>query len=217
MKSFSLPDAMAFIRAHTRPIAVTGLEPVQLFQADELTPIWQATEADLEARNVAPPFWAFAWAGGQGLARFLIDNPDVVRGKRVLDLAAGSGLVAIVAARQGAARVAANDIDPLCEAALRLNAGLNDADVVWRGGDLTGLADLDADVILAGDVFYEKPMAERFEACLRRARAAGADVYVGDPGRAYVPPGLTPCAVYDVAASLDLENSPVKHVKVWTL
>ena len=120
----TLEEAKAFIRANTRIVQRPGL-PIRIYQADELTPIWEATEKDLADANVAPPFWAFPWAGGQALSHYVLDNPETVRGKRVLDLASGSGLVAIAAAMAGAAEVVANDIDPMCEAAVALNAELN--------------------------------------------------------------------------------------------
>ncbi|MBI1360150.1 MAG: methyltransferase [Alphaproteobacteria bacterium] len=202
------------IRSHTRPFAVPGLEPIRLYQADELTPLWTATESDLADRQLAPPFWAFAWAGGQGLARFLLEHPATVAGKRVLDLASGSGLVAIAAVLAGAAQVTANDIDPTCEAAIALNAELNDVRIDFTGGDLLGGASPESDVVLAGDVFYEQQMAQRFHAFLLDCRRAGAAVFAGDPGRAYVPAGLELAAEYAVPTSLEIENAAVKTARV---
>jgi predicted nicotinamide N-methyase len=211
-----LDDARSFVRANTRVAPVKGLEPIRLFQADEITPIWQATQDDLEARNVAPPFWAFAWAGGQGVARYLRENPDLVAGRRVLDLAAGSGLIAITAMLTGAAEAFANDIDPTAEAAIALNAELNGVAVTFTGGDLVGGPTPDIDLILAGDVFYEQEMGVRFHAFLLDARLAGIDVLIGDPGRAYAPrTGLELVAEYEVETSMEIENATTKTALVW--
>ncbi len=209
------PTPVDLIRGHTRPLPVPGLEPIRLYQADELTPLWTATEADLTAKKLAPPFWAFAWAGGQGVARYLRQHPETVAGKRVLDLASGSGLVAIAAALAGAAHVVANDIDPMCEAAIMLNAELNGVRIAFAGGDLLGGAAPDADVVLAGDVFYEQDMTQRFHAFLLDARLAGAEVFAGDPGRAYLPAGLELAAGYTVATSLEIESATSKTARVW--
>lgn len=211
----SRSPADAFIRANTRPIPVPGLG-ITLWQADELTPIWSATEAELQKNNIAPPFWAFAWAGGQALSRYILEHPETVAGKRVLDLACGSGLVAIAAAKAGAAIVFANDIDPTCEAAVLANAELNAVDLGWRAGDLLDEPMLDVDVLLAGDVFYEQLMAKRFLAFLRRAHGHGASVFVGDPGRNYFPrDSLIQCAEYQVETTTEIENSPVRTARVW--
>jgi predicted nicotinamide N-methyase len=213
----TLEDTIAFIRANTRILPVPGL-PLSLYTADALTPLWQATETDLDANRLAPPFWAFPWAGGQAVARYIFEKPESVRGKRVLDLAAGSGLVAIAAAMAGAAQVIANDIDPVCEAAIALNSDLNGVSINWRGGDLLDAVPAEVDVILAGDVFYEKPMADRFAPFLQRAAAAGRGVFVGDPDRAYLPRGLlTQVADYQVETSLEIENSALKTARVWRL
>lgn len=213
----SLQEAVAFIRSHTRPADVPGL-PLRLWTADELTPIWEATEADLARHRIDPPFWAFPWAGGQAVARYLIDHPETVRGERVLDLACGSGLVAIAAMKAGAASVTANDIDPMCEAAVMANAGLNDVAIGWTGGDLLATMIDGFDVVLAGDVFYEQEMAKRFVAFLQRAHAAGTTVFVGDPGRTYFPrDAFRQVAEYAVATSTEIENDPVKTARVWTL
>jgi predicted nicotinamide N-methyase len=213
----SLEERKTFIRANTRALSVAGL-PIRLFTADELTPIWEATEKDLERHNIAPPFWAFPWAGGQALARHVLDHPEMVRGKVVLDLASGSGLVAIAAAKAGAAVVEANDIDPMCEAAIAVNAELNGVAVEYAGGDLLGGAMPEADVILAADVFYEETPARRFLAFLQQAHAAGISVLAGDPGRTYFPKAaFRLLAEYDVETSMEIENNPVKQARVWTL
>jgi predicted nicotinamide N-methyase len=213
----SLASSIAFIRANTRPLAVPGLDGIAIWTADELTPIWEAREADLKRADIEPPFWAFPWAGGQALSRFLLDNPEIVRSKRVLDLAAGSGLVAIAAAKCGAS-VSANDIDPMCEAAVAANAELNDVPIGWTSGDLLEAQPSDFDVIVAGDVFYEATPALRFLAFFRRMAAEGSAVLVGDPGRSYFPrDAFELVAEYDVATSTEIENKPVKSARVWRL
>jgi predicted nicotinamide N-methyase len=216
----SLAERKAFISAKTRIAGVPGL-PIRIYTADELTPIWEATEKDLEKHNIAPPFWAFPWAGGQALAHHLLDHPETVRGKVVLDLASGSGLVAIAAAKAGAAAVIANDIDPMCEAAVAVNAQLNGVDIDYLGDDLLGVAIDDlpgADVILAADVFYEETPAKRFLEFLQRARADGVEIFAGDPGRTYFPRNaFRQLAEYSVETSTEIENKPVKTARVWTL
>ena len=212
-----LSHAIAFIRSNTRVVRVPGL-PLRMHQADELTPIWAATEKDLAASNIAPPFWAFPWAGGQALARHLLDHPETVRDKRVLDLASGSGLVAIAAAMAGAASVTANDIDPMCEAAIAANAELNGVEVSYAAGDLLDAPLAAVDVILAADVFYEQTPATHFLAFLQRAHAAGTAVYAGDPGRTYFPRDVfRQVAEYEVTTSTEIENTPIKTARVWTL
>lgn len=213
----TLEDAKAFIRANTRIVKVHDL-PLQMYQADELTPIWEATEKDLAAANVAPPFWAFPWAGGQALARYLIDHPEAVRGKRVLDLAAGSGLVGIAAALSGAAEVSANDIDPMCEAAVSLNAELNNVSIRYIAGNLLDAAPPDFDVIAAADVFYEQRPAQMFRAFLERCHASGITILAGDPGRTYFPrDAFRQAAEYSVETTTEIENHPVQTARVWTL
>jgi len=213
----TLDEAKAFIRANTRAVSVPGL-PIRLYTADELTPIWEATEKDLAEANVAPPFWAFPWAGGQALARYVINNPDTVRGKLVLDLASGSGLVAVAAALAGAAQVVANDIDPMCEAAVALNAELNGVSIDYLGGNLLEVEPPDYDVILAADVFYEQTPARLFRAMLERAHANGSLILAGDPGRTYFPrDAFRQVAEYAVETTTEIENNPVKSARVWTL
>jgi predicted nicotinamide N-methyase len=223
------PDLEAmrtFIRTNTRLAPVAGLDfvrhgerrQIQVWQADEITPIWTATEADLERQGLEPPFWAFPWAGGQAVARLILARPDLVAGKRVLDIAAGGGLIAVAAALAGAAEVLANDIDRLCEAAVSLNAEANAVTIGWRGGNLLDAPLPGVDVILAGDIFYQKQMAERFLAWLAAAKAQGTQVYVGDPGRAYAPKdGILPLAEYDITTNLDLEGVSMRRARVWAL
>ena len=178
----------------------------------ELWELWQQTGRD------DPPFWAYPWAGGQALARYLLDNPGTVRGRQVLDVASGSGLVAIAAAKAGAASVTAGDIDPLAVAAITANASANGVGVAARVFDLAAEDPGDAEVILAGDVFYQRQLAEVAMTFLRAAVRAGAEVLVADPGRAFVPLGsLTALARYEVPVLTAIENAPVKTVTVYCL
>ncbi|MFG1604109.1 class I SAM-dependent methyltransferase [Actinoplanes sp. NPDC049265] len=202
-----------FVRSHTRPAPAPFVPEVTLHQATEPISLWESTEAG-GAGEQPPPFWAFAWAGGQALARYVLDHPAEVAGRTVLDLATGSGLVAIAAVRAGAARVTANDIDPLALAAAAANATANQVDLVLTEGDLLD-SDQRFDVILAGDVCYSREMTGRVLPFLRRAAGLGALVLLGDPGRAYLPAGLTERAAYDVPVAESLESVPVRHTKVW--
>ena len=213
----TLEEAKAFIRANTRIAQAPGL-PIRLYTADELTPIWEATERDLREANIAPPFWAFPWAGGQALSRYVLDHPEIVRGKHVLDLASGSGLVAVAAALGGAAEVVANDIDPMCEAAVLLNAELNAVSVSFNGGNLLNGDPPTYDVILAADVFYEQTPAKMFRAMLERCHANGSTILAGDPGRTYFPKdAFRQVAEYAVETTTEIENHPVQTARVWTL
>jgi predicted nicotinamide N-methyase len=210
-------DPAAFIRRETA-IANPPLVPeIRLHLATEITPIWQATEATLEREGLPPPYWAFAWPGGQALARAILDAPAIVRGKRVLDFAAGSGLVAIAAAKAGAAQVEAAEIDRFAAAAISLNAALNGVAVPVLLEDVvdgTGQWDL----VLAGDVCYERPMAERVTAWLRHLAAAGAQVLIGDPGRTYLPKsGLVEMARHLVPTTLELEDRTERETVIWRL
>ncbi|WP_055588175.1 class I SAM-dependent methyltransferase [Streptacidiphilus griseoplanus] len=207
-----------FVLAHTRVAPVAHLPELRLHQADEAIGLWELTERVQGGVRMNPPFWAFAWAGGQALARHVLDHPGTVAGRRVLDLATGSGLVAVAAAVAGAASVAASDIDPFSAAAVGLNAALNGVRVEARLGDLLDGDGGDAEVVLAGDVFYERPMAERVLPFLRRARARGALVLVGDPGRAYLPrQRFESVSVQQVPVVADLEDRAVKATTVWRL
>ncbi|MFN3669044.1 MAG: class I SAM-dependent methyltransferase [Brevundimonas sp.] len=213
-----MDDPAAFILANTRLQPVPHTPELSLWLADEITPIWRMTEEELGELGLPPPFWAFAWAGGQGLARWLLDRPDEVAGKRVIDLATGSGLVGIAAMKAGAASVLCADIDPFCEAAVALNARANGVALQFTGADLLAAPPPDADVICAGDVFYEKPMAERVLAWLTEASKRGARVLVGDPLRTYFPKsGLDLLAEYEVETTRELEDSAVKRTRVWSL
>ena len=168
--------------------------------------------------GLPPPFWAFAWAGGQALARWLLDNPDQVTGQRVIDLATGSGLVAVAAMKAGAAGVLAADIDPFCAAAVAANARSNAVEVAFTDANLLDAPPPPVDLICAGDVFYEKPMAEAVMVWLKQAQANGTRVIVGDPGRTYFPKsGLTLLAEYTVPTTRELEDQEVKRSRVWSL
>ena len=202
-----------FVRAHTRLAPVPFVPELLLYQADEPIALWERTEAGRGEQP--PPFWAFAWAGGQALARYVLDVPDLVRGREVLDLATGSGLVAIAAAQAGARTVTANDIDPLALAAASANAAANGVRLRLVEGDLLQ-THARYGVVLAGDVCYSREMSGRMLAFLRRAAAAGALVLIGDPGRAYLPAeGLTAAAAYEIPVAKALESVPVRRTTVW--
>jgi predicted nicotinamide N-methyase len=219
----TLPGRRAFILENTRLQAPPHTPELVLHLADEITPIWRLTEEALAEIGLPPPFWAFAWAGGQALARYILDNPAIVSGKRVIDFASGSGLVAIAAMKAGAASVLAADIDVFCEAAIGVNADANGVTVAFTEVDLLGAPPpvgppLGADVLLAGDICYERPMAEAVMAWLGQGRAAGATVLIGDPGRTYFPKdGLVKLAEYQVPTTRELEDMAVKRTSVWTL
>ncbi len=216
-----IPDRKAFIRANTRLKPVAHVPEISLHVAEESVPIWRKTEEELDAMGLPPPYWAFAWAGGQALARYLLDAPHLVAGKRVLDLASGSGLVAIAAAKAGAAPVIAADIDAFTEAAISLNTEANEVYVEIIVRDL--LDDLAPtmpryDVILVGDLFYERDTAARALAFLERQAAAGTQVLIGDPGRTYLPrERLTHLAEYSVPVTRELEDMEIKRTMVWEL
>jgi predicted nicotinamide N-methyase len=208
-------DPSAFIRTHTRLMRVPHVPEVRLHVADEATELWHKTEEELGAIGLPPPFWAFAWAGGQALGRHILDHPALVSGKRVLDFACGSGVVAIAAAKAGAARIEACDIDAFAIAAVHLNAAANEVRIDARRADLVD-TDGGWDVVLAGDICYERDMAARTVAWLERLHARGAAVLVGDPGRAYLPRDkLVPVAMYRVPVTRSLEDAEIKTAHVW--
>jgi len=205
------------VRANTALAAAPLVPEIALHLATEIAPIWQATESWLAERNIEPPFWAFAWPGGQATARLLLDEPSRVAGRRVLDFAAGCGIAAIAAARAGAALVEAAEIDPLALAAVRLNAALNGVRVATPEGDIVGSA-CRWDVILAGDVCYEAPMTAHVLPWLRAMAASGAEVLLADPGRAYLPrEGLSPQARFAVPTTLELEDRTQREVVLYRL
>ncbi len=212
-----IADRRAFILEHTRLQRPPHCPEIVLHLADEVTPLWRMTEEALGELGVPPPFWAFAWAGGQALARYLLDHPEEVEGRTVVDFATGSGLVAIAAMQAGAASVLASDIDGFCTDAVALNAAANAVEVAFTDRDLLDAPPPKADLILAGDICYEQPLAARVQAWLRDAHAAGARVLIGDPGRSYFPrTGLTQLAEYRVPTSRELEDQEIKRTGVWT-
>jgi predicted nicotinamide N-methyase len=209
-----LGEAMRFIRERTSPAPVPYVPEIALFQATELTPLWHATVAELRGWDDSP-YWAFPWAGGQALARHLLDHPDAVRGRRVLDFATGSGLVAIAAARAGAAAVVAADIDPFCRAAVRLNAELNRVELEFREEDPRATEPLEAEVVLAGDVFYERALAEGARSWFQGLARRGVRVLAGDAGRTYAPrSGFAVLALHDVPTTVEIEDRPIRRARV---
>jgi predicted nicotinamide N-methyase len=210
-------DPAAFIAAQTTIVHPPLVPEIKLHLATQITPIWEATEADLARMNLPPPYWAFAWPGGQALTRFLLDQPDWVKGKRVLDFAAGSGLSAIGAAMAGAARVEAAEIDDYASAAIALNARTNNVAIDLVNEDLIGVPPR-WEIVLAGDVCYEKPMADRVIAWFRAMAGRGVAILMGDPGRAYLPQnGLVELARYQVPTTLELEDRQMRETIVWRL
>lgn len=211
-------DAASFVRANTA-IATPPLVPeIRLHLASEVTPLWQATEVTLAQSQLPPPYWAFAWAGGQALARYILDHADAVRGKRVLDFGAGSGLVAIAALKAGAYAATAAEIDAFAAAAIALNAALNHVAIAVETADLLARAPAAWETVLVGDMCYERPLAERLTQWLSACARGGATVLLGDPGRAYLPKDrLTALARYDVPTPLDLEDRTVRQGVVWQL
>ena len=206
-------DRASFVRAHTALDPVPMVQDIQLYTATELVPIWHATETWLEARGLNVPFWCVPWAGGQALARWLLDNPEAVSGKRVLDFGTGSGLLAIAAARAGAAHVHAVDVDPLAVCACLLNTAANGVVVEVTCEDLVDRA-IDVDVVIAGDVWYELGASARFTRWLRQLARNGTRVLTGDPGRAYVPSGVRELATYQVPTSVELESARSRTARV---
>jgi predicted nicotinamide N-methyase len=211
-----MPDsAEAFIRANTALAAPPHVPEIRLHLADEAHELWKRTEEELAEIGLPPPFWAFAWAGGQGLARHALDHPALVAGKRVLDFATGSGLVAIAACMAGAGAVIAADVDPFSRVACALNAAENGVNFAFTGNDLIE-TDHGWDMVLAGDVFYDRELAARLASWFSALRLRGAEVLVGDPGRSYLPKDkLEALAIYQVPVSRALEDSEVKRTTVW--
>jgi predicted nicotinamide N-methyase len=223
MTGSAQPDrsGLEIIRAgtHLRPVPL--VPEIRLHQASDPISLWQRTELAAGRTGLDPPFWAFAWAGGQALARYLLDHPEAVRGRRVIDIASGSGLVAIAAVMAGAAEVTAYDIDPLAVAAIRVNAGANGAAVLAVRADVLsqdGPFSPGADVVLVADAFYQRDLARKVTRFLERAHTRGTAVLVGDFGRAYLPRDLlAPLATYDVPGQRVLEDTDIKRTTIWTL
>lgn len=207
----------SFILANTRQLQPPHCPEISLYLADEAVALWQLSADELDQQGLPLPFWAFAWAGGQALARYLLDHPEVVQGKQVYDLASGSGLVAIAAKLSGADHVTAVDIDPYSIAAIGLNAEINGVELSPNLGDIIG-QHLETEVLLVGDLFYEREIAEPLYAWLKQCQQAGITVLVGDPGRTYLPKdGLKELACYQIEVSRDLEDQDVKVTRVWGL
>ena len=210
-------DKTEFIRANTALVSPPLVPEIKLHLATEVVPLWQLTEEELAAQGVPPPYWAFAWAGGQALSRYVLDHPEIVSGKSVLDFGSGSGLVAIAASKAGAERVMAADIDDFAQATIKLNAAANGAIVGTTTADL-----IDSDgnwrVILVGDMCYERPLAERLLAWLSDRARHGARVLLGDPGRSYFPKdGVQKLETYRVQTMRDLEDREIRETSVYEL
>jgi predicted nicotinamide N-methyase len=210
-------NKLCFISQNTTVMTPPLVPEVKLHLAHEAVPLWQKTEEELGEMGLPPPFWAFAWAGGQALARHVLDNPKLVHARKVLDLATGSGLVAIAAAQCGG-QISAADIDAFATTATEMNAKLNDVSLDIRCEDLLVQAPPELDVILVGDLFYEKSLAERCLTWLRLAQARGSKILIGDPGRSYLPKDqLEQLAEYNVPVTRDLEDAEIKRTAVWQL
>ena len=210
-------DHRSFILQHTRLQRPPHAPELQLYLATEIEPIWRSTEEVMQQTGLDPPFWAFAWAGGQALARYLLDHPEEVAGRRVLDFATGSGIVAIATLMAGAAEVLAADVDPFCAAAVALNAEANGVTIAFTGHDLLPGDPPEVDVICAGDICYAWPLADRVRRWLEAAHRRGTRVLIGDPGRAYLPrEGLKSLAAYEIETTLELEDREVRRTGVFT-
>lgn len=209
-----LQELVAFVRARTRPGPVPLVPELTLYQASEFTPLWHATAAAFEGWELAP-YWAFPWAGGQALARHLLDHPELVRGKSAFDFATGGGIVGLAAARAGARRVVACDLDPFSEAVVALNAELNQVALEFRAGDPLGDPLTGFDVVLAGDVFYERRLAQDSLAWLSALAGRGVRALAGDPDRVYSPTaGVAVVGCYDVPTSFEIEATPSLRARV---
>ncbi|HEY6058653.1 MAG TPA: 50S ribosomal protein L11 methyltransferase [Candidatus Limnocylindrales bacterium] len=216
MATRSPASRRAFVRRHTRLLPVADVPGLRLQQAEDVTTLWRQAGRALGQVDPALPFWAFPWSGGLALARYLVDHPEGVAGRRVLDIASGSGLCAIVALRSGAASAHAADVDPFSAAAIAINARANGVRIGVTRGDLLTAPPPPFDVILAGDVCYEETMASRMVAWLRIASDHGARVLLGDPGRTYLPRGLLQLASYQVRTSREIEDPELKEAGVFT-
>jgi predicted nicotinamide N-methyase len=217
MATASPANLRAFVRRHTRLVALPDLPGVRLHLAEDVADVTSRAGRELEQPDPPFAFWAFAWAGGLALGRHLVAHPEEVAGRRVLDIASGSGLCAIAALRAGAVSAQAIDIDPLSQAAVAVNARANAVRVGFTLGDPLDTPPPDADVILAGDVCYEEAMADRMLRWLHLAARRGARVLVGDPGRTYLPSGLQPVGRYTVHTSRELESKPLTETGVYTI
>ncbi|MEM9029405.1 MAG: 50S ribosomal protein L11 methyltransferase [Pseudomonadota bacterium] len=218
MTDRELPDWRTFIQNNTKPMAPPLVPEITLNLAEESLPIWRKTEEELGEINVPPPFWAFAWAGGQALARYVLDHPSVVANRNVLDLGSGSALVAIAAMRAGASRAVANDLDEIANIAAQLNAEQNGVDIVSEPSDVLDQDPTAYGAVLVGDLFYEEPLAARVLAFCKQADTAGVPVLIGDPNRNFCPTDqLERCTSYAVPVTRELEDSEIKSTSVWQL
>jgi predicted nicotinamide N-methyase len=212
-----ISDIPAFIRENTRVLAPSHVPELKLHLADDAVSLWQLTEEQLGELGLPPPFWAFAWAGGQALARYLLDHPEIARGRDVLDVASGSGLVAIAAVKAGARSAIAVDIDAFATHAAEMNAALNNVALIISNADPVGQP-TPCDLILVGDLFYDRDLAPRVLAWLEALQSEGKQVLIGDPGRTYLPKDkLQQIASYDIPVTRALEDSEVKRAAVWKL
>jgi predicted nicotinamide N-methyase len=212
-----MTDPACFIRDNTALISPPLVPEVRLHLATEVVPLWRKTEEELEAEGVPPPYWAFAWAGGQALARYVLDHPQHARNKTVMDFGSGSGLVAIAAAKAGARSVVAAEIDSFAATAIALNARANDAAISIETADVIGTS-ARFDVILVGDMCYERPLAERLLQWLLECLESGAVVLLGDPGRSYFPKsGIEKLATYRVQTTRELEDREIRETSVYRL
>ncbi len=210
--------AETFIVANTRVLTPPLVPEIKLYLAEESLPIWQKTEEELGELNVPPPYWAFAWAGGQALARYILDNPALLSGKSVLDLGSGSGLTAIAAMKVGATSTLASDLDEFALAAVHLNAGLNGVEVATTAENLLEKPPARFDVVLVGDLFYERSLADLVLKFIDVAATAGALVLIGDPQRNYFPKGrFASAGEYQVPVTRELEDAEIKRTSVWRL
>jgi predicted nicotinamide N-methyase len=210
-----MPDPARFVAENTALLSPPLVPEIRLHLATEVVPLWRKTEEELEAEGVPPPYWAFAWAGGQALARYVLDHPSEVAGKCVLDFGSGSGLVAIAAAKAGATEILAADIDPFAGAAIAINAAANDVVIRVTRDDVIGTTCV-WDTILVGDMCYERPLAERLLAWLRDCGRAGATVLLGDPGRSYFPKsGVEKLCTFNVQTTRDLEDREIRETSVY--
>jgi len=213
-----MPSKTDFIRANTALGTAPLVPEITLYLAAEVTPLWQMAEEQFRQTGMPPPYWAFAWPGGQGLARYILDHPQIVRGKRVLDFAAGCGIAAIAAMKMGAKQVMAVDIDPVAETAAQMNADINGVAVETCQIIDMNKAFKDADMIFAGDVCYQQAMSASIVRWLRLCAEKGADILLADPGRAYVPEdGLKEIIRYEVQTSRDLEDRDTRVVTIWKM
>jgi predicted nicotinamide N-methyase len=209
------PDFRAFILKNTSILKPPHVPQIELHLADEAHELWHKTEEELQETGLQPPFWAFAWAGGQGLARHILDHPQIVKGKSVLDFASGSGLVAIAAAMAGAASITANDIDPFCADAIGMNAALNEVRIDISHEDLIGQS-INAEILLAGDIFYDRAMAAKIMPWFVDLARHGKTILIGDPGRSYLPrQHLVELSTHQVSVTRALEDQDVRKTTVW--